>query len=300
MRRAHGAFAVIVASALLISIIAVVLLSTNPQNASPTPTPSTNQTPTATTFSSPTPTSMLTPSPNPTPTLYNSVPVYSYNIVQSYPHSTSAFTQGLLVESNGVLLESTGIYGSSSLRRVRLSDGVVLQQYDLPSDYFGEGIAVVGDKIVHLTWQNNIGFIYDKETFELLGNFSVNTEGWGLTYDGSRLIMSDGSDKLYFLDPNTYQTVGSVNVHDNKGSVVNLNELEYINGTVYANIWYSSKIAIINPSTGQVQAYIDLAGIYQTTNSEAVLNGIAYNTQTNQLYVTGKYWASLYEIKVQT
>ncbi len=299
MRRVHGAFAVIVASALLISITAIVLLSTHPQNASPTPTPSTNPTPTTTTTPSPNPTSTVTPSPSPTLTLYNGVPVYSYNVIQSYPHNTSAFTQGLLVESNGVLLESTGMYGASSLRRVRLSDGVILQQYNLSSDYFGEGIAVVGDKIVHLTWQNNIGFVYDKETFELLGNFSVNTEGWGLTYDGSRLIMSDGSDKLYFLDPNTYQTVASINVHDNKGGVANLNELEYINGTVYANIWHSSKIAIINPSTGQVQAYIDLAGIYQAPSSEAVLNGIAYNSQTNQLYVTGKYWASLYEIKAQ-
>src|SRR3989304_5533407 len=258
MRKAHGALAVIVASALLISIIAVLLLTPNPQNASPTPTPSTNQTPTATT----------SPSPNPALTLYNGVPVYSFSVIQSYSHSTSAFTQGLLVESNSVLLESTGIYGSSSLRCVRLSDGAILQQYDLPSNYFGEGIAVVGDKIVHLTWQNNIGFVYDKETFDLLGNFSINTEGWGLTYDGSRLIMSDGSDKLYFLDPNTYQKVGSVNVHDNKGSVVNLNELEYINGTVYANIWHSSKIAIINPSTGQVQAYIDLAGISQQPNCD--------------------------------
>jgi glutaminyl-peptide cyclotransferase len=185
------------------------------------------------------------------------------------------------------------------LRRVRLSDGEVLQQINLPSSYFGEGIAVVDDKIVQLTWQNNIGFVYNKATFELVGNFSYATEGWGLTYEGTHLIMSDGSSSLYFLDSNTYQTVASINVHDNVGSVLNLNELEYINGTIYANIWHSQKIAQINPQTGQVEAYIDLSGIYSPTDTEAVLNGIAYNPQTNQLFVTGKYWANIYEITIQ-
>ncbi len=297
MRRAHVIFSVIIALVLIFGVIAVVLLNGNPQNVSPTPTPLATQSPAAT--ASPTPAATPTPSPSPSQKTLNGAPLYSYSIVQSYPHSTSAFTEGLLVESDGVLLESTGLDGASSLRRVRLSDGAVLQQFDLPDGFFGEGIAVVGDKIVQLTWQDHVGFIYNRSSFELLGNFSYSTEGWGLTYDGSHLIMSDGSSKLYFLDPNTYQVTSSINVHDDKGAVVNLNELEYINGIVFANIWYSQKIAEINPQTGQVIAYIDLSGIYNATNSEAVLNGIAYNVQTNQLFVTGKFWPNLYEIKVQ-
>jgi len=173
----------------------------------------------------------------------------------------------------------------------------------LSTEYFGEGIAVVDDKIIQLTWQNKIGFIYDQKTFALLGNFSLSTEGWGLTYDGNHLIMSDGTSNLYFLDPNTYQTVNSINVHDAYGSVNNLNELEYINGSIYANIWFSSKIAIINPDTGQIDAYIDLDNLAQTytsKNNEAVLNGIAYNPKTNQLYVTGKLWSNIYEIQLLT
>jgi glutaminyl-peptide cyclotransferase len=304
MGKAYLLVAVLVLIALLFGALAVVLLGTNLPNTSPTPSPTPTQPPINTPSStvSPTSTSTQTPSPTPTQTPSLGATVYSYSIVQSYPHDPTAFTEGLIVENSTILLESTGSYGSSSLRRVNLSDGAVLQQYDLSSEYFGEGIAVVGDKIVQLTWQNHIGFVYDKATFELLGNFSYNTEGWGLTYDGTRLIMSDGTDKLYFLDPNTYQTTGSINVHDNKGDVLNLNELEYINGTVYANIWHSQKIAVINPQTGQVQAYIDLSSIaqpYQASNFEAVLNGIAYNTQTNQLFVTGKYWTKLYEIKLQ-
>ena len=168
----------------------------------------------------------------------------------------------------------------------------------MSGEYFGEGIAVVGDKIVQLTWQNYIGFVYDKATFDLLGQFNLTTEGWGLTYNGTHLILSDGTSKLYFLDPNTYQTVGSVNVHDGSMPIANLNELEYINGDVYANIWEDQKIAIINPQTGQVKAYIDLTGLYQTNDPNAVLNGIAYNQQTGQLYVTGKYWPNLYEIQL--
>jgi glutaminyl-peptide cyclotransferase len=298
MRRAHVIFSVIIALVLIFGVIAVVLLNGNPQNVSPTPTPLATQSPAAT--ASPTPAATPAPSPSPSQKTLNGASLYSYSVVQSYPHSTSAFTEGLLVESDGVLLESTGLDGASSLSRVRLSDGAVLQQFDLPNGFFGEGIAVVGDRIVQLTWQNHVGFVYNRSSFELLGNFSVSTEGWGLTYDGSRLIMSDGSSKLYFLDSDTYWVTGSINVHDEKGAVVNLNELEYINGTVFANIWYSQKIAEINPQTGQVIAYIDLSGIYNATNSEAVLNGIAYNAQTNQLFVTGKFWPNLYEIKVLT
>jgi glutamine cyclotransferase len=181
-----------------------------------------------------------------------------------------------------------------------LADGKILKQIDLAETYFGEGIAVVGDKIIQLTWMNKIGFIYDKETFKLLDNFKLDTEGWGLTYDGTNLILSDGTSNLYFLDPTTYQTINSINVHDAEGPVQDLNELEYINGAIYANIWFSTKIAIINPTTGQVEAYLDLEEIAQQHTSkdpEAVLNGIAYNAQTNKLYITGKNWSNLYEIE---
>jgi glutamine cyclotransferase len=299
MKKAYGIIATAAVLALIIGLAAIVLLNFNPQQPHQTPTPSTtapNQTPTATA-----PNASPTASPKPTQTTYHGVPVYSYTIVNTFPHDASAFTQGLIVEDNGKLLESTGIEKQSSLRRVNLDNGSILQKYNLPDEYFGEGIAVVGDRIVQLTWQNHIGFIYDKETFELLGNFSVNTEGWGLTYDGNRLILSDGSSNLYFLDANTYQTIGSINVYDANGAVNLLNELEYIDGKVYANIWRSPKIAVIDPFSGQVEAYIDLAETvqpYTSGNPEAVLNGIAYNPQTNQLYVTGKYWPSLYEIKI--
>ena len=232
---------------------------------------------------------------------FHGVPLYSYRVTQTYPHDSAAFTQGLTFDDKGNLFEGTGLEGLSSLRRVNLVDGKVLQQINLKEEHFGEGIAVVGDKIVQLTWQNKIGFVYDKETFEQLYTFDLNTEGWGLTYDGIHLILSDGTSELHFLDTTTYQTINSINVHDKEGPVENLNELEYINGVIYANIWFSTKIAIINPTTGQVQAYIDLEETAQPHTSKdinAVLNGIAYNTKTNKLYVTGKLWSNLYEITV--
>jgi len=247
-------------------------------------------------------TTLPSASNNSTQTTFNGVPVYSYSIIQTYPHDSSAFTQGLTFDNQGNLLEGTGLNGASSLRLVNLVNGQILQQVNLSEEYFGEGIAVVGNKIIQLTWQNKIGFIYDKETFEKLGEFTYNTEGWGLTYDGNHLIMSDGTSNLYFLDTVSYQITNSISVQDGKGPVENLNELEYINGTIYANIWHSSKIAIINPTTGQVEAYIDLDKIahpYTAKDPEAVLNGIAYNTQTKQLYITGKNWSNLYEIAIK-
>ncbi len=300
MRKVYGIIAVLIAIALIIGVAAINLLNTNPPDApqtSTTPTQPPNQTPTESTLT-PTPTATM----NPPQTTYHGVPLYSYNIANMYPHDPSAFTEGLVAEENGVLLESTGLNGESSLRRVNLTDGSILQKFDLPTEYFGEGITVVGDKIVQLTYISQIGFVYDKTTFELLGNFSLNTEGWGLTFDGTHLIMSDGSSNLYFLNPNTYQTVSSITVHDANGPVDNLNELEFINGTIYANMWFSSKIALINPATGQIEAYIDLVELakpYITNDANAVLNGIAYNPQTNQLFVTGKNWSSLYEIQLQ-
>ncbi|MCL2643174.1 MAG: glutaminyl-peptide cyclotransferase [Candidatus Bathyarchaeota archaeon] len=275
MKKSHIKIATTTALTLIIIIISIAAINTTqwaPSNKTPTQT-----------------------------TTFHGVPVYSYKVIQTYPHDSSAFTQGLTFDNKGNLIESTGLNGASSLRRVNLSDGKILQQINLAEEYFGEGITVVDDKIIQLTWQNKIGFIYNQETFDLLGNFKLNTEGWGLTYDNKHLILSDGTSKLHFLDTNTYQTINSINVHDAEGPVENLNELEYINGTIYANIWFSTKIAIINPTTGQVEAYIDLEELAQphtTKNREAVLNGIAYNTQTNQLYITGKNWPNLYEILI--
>lgn len=222
--------------------------------------------------------------------------LYTYNIVKVYPHDSNAFTEGLVI-NDGVLYESTGLYGNSTLRRVDLESGNVLQEFRLSNGYFGEGITIVNGAIVQLTWLENVGFVYDKETFGLLRNFSYSTEGWGITYNGSQLIMSDGTSNLYFLDPVTYQKVGQVSVHDGNVSVANINELEYINGDVYANIWLQEKIAIINPQTGQVKGWINLTGLYQSGNSDYVLNGIAYDSKTDSLFITGKNWPNLYEIK---
>jgi glutamine cyclotransferase len=285
MKKTRVVVAVLCVLALIVSITAITLLNSNISNTSQIPTP----------------TPLLTPSDNRTQPTFNGVPVYTYKIIQTYSHDSVAFTQGLTFDDTGNLIESTGLYGASSLRRVNLTDGQILQQVNLSCEYFGEGITVVNDKIIQLTWQNEIGFIYDKNTFDLLDNFTLTTEGWGLTYDGNHLIMSDGTANLYFLDTTTYKTVNTINVHDAKGPVENLNELEYINGTIYANIWFSSKIAIIDPATGQIEAYIDLENLsqqYTTKDSNAVLNGIAYNKQTNRLYITGKNWSNLYEITV--
>jgi len=224
---------------------------------------------------------------------------YTYEVVKVYPHDQSAFTEGLVIEK-GVLYESTGLYGNSTLRRVDLETGNVLQSYALPAELFGEGITVFGDRIIQLTWQDQKGFVYDKHSFDLLREFSYSTEGWGITNDGSQLIMSDGTANLYFLDPETFQKVGQVEVRDGNASVTNLNELEYINGEVYANIWLTDKIAIINPQTGQVNGWIDLTGIYNQANRDpnSVLNGIAYDAEGDRLFVTGKMWSQLFQIKV--
>jgi len=223
---------------------------------------------------------------------------YTYEIVQVYPHDQNAFTEGLVFE-NGFLYESTGLYGNSTLRRVELETGRILQIYSLSDQFFGEGITIVGDKIIQLTWQSHTGFVYDKNTFHLLQEFSYPTEGWGITNDGSRLIMSDGTANLYFLDMNTFQKVGQVEVHDTS-PVTELNELEYVQGEVYANIWRENKIAVINPQTGKVTAWLDLSGIQSSENEDPnnVLNGIAYDANENRLFVTGKRWSSLYEIRL--
>jgi glutamine cyclotransferase len=223
---------------------------------------------------------------------------YTYGVVNEYLHDPNAFTQGLVIE-NGVLYEGTGLYGKSSLRRVDLETGEVKQLYPLPVNIFGEGITVLGNRIFQLTWWSQKGFVYDKHSFDLLQEFSYTTEGWGLTNDGNHLIMSDGTANLYFLDPDTFETVGQIEVHDN-GSVNNLNELEYINGEVYANVWQTDRIAIIDPHTGQVTGWIDLTGIYtpETSNHDNVLNGIAYDAEGDSLFITGKRWSKLFQIEL--
>jgi glutamine cyclotransferase len=239
--------------------------------------------------------SLVLLNPEQTPTNSGSPTLYTYHIVKTYPHDTTAFTEGLVFD-NRVLYESTG--ESSSLRRVNLENGNVQQEVLLPNQYFGEGLTVVNDSLVQLTWQNNIGFIYDKQTFRLLGNFSYSTQGWGLTYNGSELIMSDGTSNLYFLDPTTFQKTGQISVHDENTPVTNINELEYVKGDLYANIWQQQKIAIINPQTGMVKGWINLTGIYQSNNTDYVLNGIAYDSQTDRLFITGKDWPHLYQITI--
>jgi glutamine cyclotransferase len=228
----------------------------------------------------------------------NTTPVqhYSYEKINTYLHDANAFTEGLVCDGN-FLFESTGLFGDSTLRRVDLATGNVLQKITLPGEYFGEGITIVNDTIVQLTWQSQIGFVYNKNSFEVLKNFTYPTEGWGLTFDGKNLIMSDGSENLFFLDPTNFQRTSQIRVHDGNSSVVNLNELEFVNGEVYANIWLQQKIAIINPETGAVRAWIDLTGLGNSTG-ENVLNGIAYDAKNNRLFVTGKDWPQLFEIKL--
>jgi glutaminyl-peptide cyclotransferase len=288
MKKRYVVVAVFVLTVLFVGFLVFSLFGLTLFNSSfPTPTPTQTTKPTSTPISSPT----LLPMPSP----LNGPTIYGYKIVKIYPHNTTAFTEGLVFD-NGILYESTGEL--SSLRRVDLESGVVQQEVNLPSEFFGEGLAVVNDSLVQLTWQNHVGFVYDKVTFDLKGNFTYSTEGWGLTYNRSELIMSDGTSNLYFLDPTTFQKTGQVSVHDGNTSVTNINELEYVNGDVYANIWLQQKIAIINPQNGQVKGWIDLSGIYQSNDPNAVLNGIAYDSQTNRLYVTGKDWPNLYQITI--
>lgn len=226
-------------------------------------------------------------------------PVYTFEVINSYPHDPAAFTQGLVFDGE-TLYEGTGLNGRSSLRRVDLASGQVLQQVDLEPEYFGEGITVWEDRIIQLTWQSQRGFVYDKTTFERIGEFTYPTEGWGITHDGRRLIMSDGSATLYFWDPETFTPVDSVDVYDVSGPVMRLNELEYINGEVWANVWLTDLIARIDPVTGQVLGWVDLTDLLPPEERVGadVLNGIAYMPESDRLFVTGKLWPKLFEIRV--
>ncbi len=239
-------------------------------------------------------------SESPAPTTSNITPVYSYNVVNTYPHDRSAFTQGLVFE-DGVLYEGTGLNGRSTLRRVELKTGEVLQIHELPAQFFGEGVTVYGNDIIQLTWQSHVGFVYDRDSFELLQEFNYSTQGWGITHDGERLIMSDGTATLYFLDPETFEEIGRVGVYDNDGSVNRLNELEYVQGEIYANVWQTNCIVRIDPQTGQVVGWIELKGLLTPEDRGEpvdVLNGIAYDAENARLFVTGKLWPKLFEIEL--
>jgi glutamine cyclotransferase len=228
-------------------------------------------------------------------------PIQSYEVVASFPHDPGAFTQGLLFQ-DGVLYEGTGLHGRSSIRKVEPATGKVLQKRDVDARYFGEGIVAWKDRLIELSWQNQIGFIYDLKTFEPKATFAYQGEGWGLTHDGGRIIMSDGTDELRFLDPETLEEKGRVRVTDGGGAVFNINEIEWIEGEVWANIWGSDYIARIDPATGKVKAWIDMTGLLpaaERSGSEDVLNGIAYDAEARRVLVTGKLWPKLYEIRVK-
>jgi glutamine cyclotransferase len=233
-------------------------------------------------------------------TLSNPETSYTYDVVNAYPHDINAFTEGLVYD-NGFLYESTGLNGNSTLRKVELATGRTLQLYSLPEQYFGEGITIFGDRIIQITWQSQKGFVYDKDSFDMVEEFSYPGEGWGITHDDNRLIMSNGSAILSFLDPATFKIVGTVQVNDGNTPVTNLNELEYINGDVYANVWHQERVAIINVQTGQIKGWINLAGLYDLSkvDPENVLNGIAYDADGSRLFVTGKRWPQLFEITIK-
>jgi glutamine cyclotransferase len=228
-------------------------------------------------------------------------PTEGYRVVHTYVHDSKAFTQGL-VYVDGHLYESTGRNGSSSIRMVDLSTGRILQHYDLPAEYFGEGLTDWGSSLVQLTWKAHKGFVYDRFSFTLLKTFAYAGEGWGLTHDDKQLIMSDGTSYLRFLDPQTFRETKRLPVIDETGHALqNLNELEYVHGEIYANIWQTDKIVRISPRTGKVLGWIDLSGLIdkrELSDSDAVLNGIAYDSMGDRLFVTGKLWPKLFEIRI--
>jgi len=225
--------------------------------------------------------------------------VAGFEVVAVYPHDPSAFTQGLAIEA-GQLYEGTGQYGASTVRRVDLASGRPEKQRALNPRYFGEGIAILDGFLYQLTWQNGVAVVYHLESFEVERTMPYDGEGWGLTHDGRELIMSDGSATIRFRDPVTFAVTREIEVLDHGVPVSKLNELEYIDGEIWANIWYDDRIVRISPTDGAVRGYIDLAGLYPQSarSDEAVLNGIAYDAAAKRLFVTGKNWPQLYEIEV--
>lgn len=227
-------------------------------------------------------------------------PVSGYKVVRVYPHDRQAFTQGLAYR-DGFLYEGTGLHGQSTIRKVRLENGEVLQVKKNEPQHFGEGIAIIGDSLVQLTWQSEVGFVYDRETFARTKTFRYKGEGWGLASDGKRLVMSDGSPTLRFLDPATFEETGRIVVKDGGVPVEDLNELEFVKGELFANVWEVERIARIAPATGKVTGWIDMRGLLDPGDAASgvdVLNGIAYDATQDRLFVTGKLWPKLFEIAI--
>ena len=224
-----------------------------------------------------------------------------YEIVHTYPHDRGAFTQGLLY-LDGVLYESTGLNGHSSLRKVELETGKVLQKLDVPPQFFAEGLAALDGKLYQLTWQDKRAFVYDLKTFQLVTEFPYPYEGWGLTTDGHQLILSDGTDQIRFINPANFKVVRTIFVRENGLAVANLNELEYIKGEIFANVWQTDDIVRINPDSGEVTGRINFAGLLKPEDRDSttdVLNGIAYDAVGDRLFITGKCWPKLFEIKLR-
>ncbi len=238
---------------------------------------------------------------SPPPVQLGGPALFTYRVVNRYPHDPRAYTQGLIYR-NGFLYESTGRNGESSIRKVRLETGEVLQRRDVDAEYFAEGMTEWRGRLLHLTWKSGLGFVYDMATLARQRTFTYAGEGWGLTHDGTRLILSDGSATLRFLNPETFREIGRLDVRDRGQPVRQLNELEFVKGEVYANVWQTERIARISPKTGAVLGWIDLRGIWPArpaADQDAVLNGIAYDTVGDRLFVTGKWWPHLYEIRLE-
>ena len=228
------------------------------------------------------------------------VQAYGYEVKNAYPHDRAAFTQGL-VYKDGILWESTGQYGSSSLRKVELKTGKVIKTIPVPREYFAEGMTVFRGKVFQLTWQEHKGFIYNPDDFAKLGEFNYTGEGWGLAHDDESLIMSDGTNRLRFLDPETFAVRRTVSVFENGEPLNNLNELEYVKGEIYANVWQTDRIVRVDPKTGKLTGTVDLSGLLPAADRDAesdVLNGIAYDERGDRLFVTGKNWSKLFEIRL--
>lgn len=225
---------------------------------------------------------------------------YSIKVTASYPHDDTAFTQGLAYK-DGFLYESTGLYGHSSIRKTKLQTGSLQTQVNLTQGYFGEGLAIHDNRIIQVTWREHTGFVYSLDDLRLLDSFTIPYEGWGLTQNGTHLILSNGTSTITFMNPHSYEITHTIQVTYQDTPVRNLNELEYVDGVIYANIWHQDEIVMINPSDGTVMGWINLEGIREhldSTEGINVLNGIAYNTETEQLLVSGKYWPNILEIKL--
>lgn len=230
----------------------------------------------------------------------NTVTQLSWSVAGAFPHARDAFTEGLLWD-NGALYESTGIEGQSTLRKVDLQSGAVLQNVKLPNNIFGEGLALANNKLYQLTWQTKVGYVYDFPTFKKLSNFSYSNEGWGLTFDGTSLIQSDGTATITFRDPATFKATRRITVTRNGTALKNINELEWIDGKIWANVWQTDNIVVINPQTGVIESQLDMTGLLGAADrngTEDVLNGIAYDATNKRIFVTGKYWPKLYWIRV--